>query len=178
MDRRFIEAIHNEENVEERNIRPVNIADADAITKIYNHYIKTTTITFETQPLSSQEMTSRIKDISAHYPYFVYERDGKILGYCYAHLWKDRAAYSKTLETTIYIDKDAVHQGIGSLMVKHLIHLCREQGFHALIACITDGNEASIKMHEQLGFKPVSCFKEVGYKFGRWLDVVDLEYQL
>lgn len=178
MGNTFQENIHNTENDDARNIRPVTLADAEAITEIYNHYIKTTTITFETEPITSQEMASRIKDISAHFPYFVYEREGKILGYCYAHLWKERAAYSKTLETTIYIDKDAVHQGLGSLMVNHLIELCRKQGFHALIACITDGNEASVKMHEQLGFKPVSCYKEVGNKFGRWLDVVDLEYML
>lgn len=162
----------------EGDIRPVALADAEAITEIYNHYIKETTITFEVEPITAAEMASRIKDIFAHFPYFVYEKHGKILGYCYAHLWKQRAAYSKTLETTIYLDKDAVHHGIGSLMVSHLIELCRAQGYHALIACITEGNEASVKMHESLGFKQVSSFKEVGYKFGKWLGAVDLEYIL
>lgn len=163
---------------DERYIRPVSLADAAAITKIYNHYIKETTITFEIEPITVEEMASRIKEISAQFPYFVYEQDGKILGYCYAHLWKQRAAYSKTLETTIYLDKNATHQGLGSLMVKHLIQLCKAQGYHALIACITEGNEASVQMHEHLGFKQVSEFKEVGEKFGRWLGVVDLEYIL
>ena len=159
-------------------VRPVTLADAEAITTIYNHYIKETTITFEVEPITAEEMASRIREISAHFPYFVYEEEGKVLGYCYAHLWKQRAAYSKTLETTIYLDKDAIGRGIGSLMVKHLIELCREQGYHALIACITEGNEASVRMHEKLGFKQVSEFKEVGQKFGRWLGVVDLEYIL
>lgn len=159
-------------------IRPVTLADAEAITSIYNHYIKETTITFEVEPITAEEMANRIKDISAHFPYFVYEKDGKILGYCYAHLWKERAAYSKTLETTIYIDHHIVHHGLGSLMVRHLIELCRAQGYHALIACITEGNEASVKMHESLGFKQVSEYKEVGNKFGHWLGVVDLEYIL
>jgi len=163
---------------DERNIRPVSLADAAAITEIYNHYIKATTITFEVEPIMVEEMASRIREIAAQFPYFVYEQDGKILGYCYAHLWKQRAAYSKTLETTIYLDKEATHQGLGTLMVKHLINLCRAQGYHALIACITEGNEASVKMHEQLGFKQVSEYKEVGEKFGRWLGVVDLEYIL
>lgn len=170
---------HGTDNEEEgQHIRPVTLADAKAITGIYNHYIKNTTVTFEIEPITADEMAGRIKDISAHFPYFVYEKDGRILGYCYAHLWKQRAAYSKTLETTIYIDEHAVHHGIGSLMVEHLIKLCRAQGYHALIACITEGNEASVKMHERLGFKQVSEFKEVGKKFGRWLGVVDLEYIL
>lgn len=100
------------------------------------------------------------------------------MGYCYAHQWKERAAYSKTLETTIYIDKDATRQGLGRIMVKLLIDICRNEGYRALIACITQGNEASIKMHESLGFKQVSEFKEVGFKFDTWLDVVDLELLL
>ena len=161
-----------------QNIRPVTLSDAEAITEIYNHYIKETAITFEVEPITVEEMASRIREISANFPYFVYEEKGKVLGYCYAHLWKQRAAYSKTLETTIYLDKNATRRGIGSLMVKHLIELCREQGYHALIACITEGNEASVRMHEKLGFKQVSEFKEVGQKFGQWLGVVDLEYIL
>lgn len=156
-------------------IRPVTLSDAEAIVEIYNHFINETTVTFETEPITSEEMERRIKEISARFPYFVYEKDGKILGYCYAHLWKERAAYSKTLETTIYLHKDATHQGIGSLMVRHLIDLCRVQGYHALIACITEGNEASVRMHEQLGFRQVSEYKQVGYKFEKWLGVVDME---
>ena len=167
-----------QEEEEKKYLRPVKLSDAKAIVEIYNHYINETAITFETEPITTEEMASRIKSISAHFPYFVYEKDGKILGYCYAHLWKERAAYAHTLETTIYLHKDATHQGIGSLMVSHLIDLCRTQGFHALIACITEGNEASVRMHEKLGFKQVSEYKEVGRKFGRWLGVVDLEYIL
>lgn len=160
------------------NIRPVTLSDAEAIVEIYNHFISNTTITFETEPITAEEMTRRIEEISARFPYFVYEKDGKILGYCYAHLWKERAAYSKTLETTIYLHKDATHQGIGSLMVRHLIDLCRTQGYHALIACITEGNEASVRMHEKLGFRKVAEYEQVGNKFGKWLGVVDMEILL
>lgn len=120
-------------------------------------------------------MKERIISISASFPYFVYEENGEILGYCYAHPWKERAAYAKTLETTIYLHPQAIHHGIGQLMVSHLIDLCRLQGFHALIACITEGNDASVNMHKKLGFEQVSEFKEVGFKFGKWLGVVDLE---
>ncbi len=159
----------------EKQIRPVTLEDAGAIVDIYNYFITDTTVTFEVQPLTVEEMAERIREISARFPYFVYEEDGRVLGYCYAHLWKERAAYSKTLETTVYLHKDATHRGIGSMMVNHLVDLCREQGYHALIACITEGNEASVKMHEKLGFRQVSEYKEVGRKFGEWLGVVDLE---
>ncbi len=162
----------------EKKIRPVTLEDAGAIVDIYNYFITDTTVTFEVQPLTVEEMAERIREISARFPYFVYEEDGRVLGYCYAHLWKERAAYSKTLETTVYLHKDATHRGIGSLMVNHLVDLCREQGYHALIACITEGNEASVRMHEKLGFRQVSEYKEVGRKFDEWLGVVDLELLL
>ena len=98
-----------------------------------------------------------------------------MVGYCYAHLWKERVAYSQTLETTIYLHPDYCHRGIGKRLMQQLIEQCRAQGFHALIACITGGNEGSIALHQSLGFEQRSCFKEVGHKFGAWLDVVDLE---
>ena len=157
------------------NIRKVEIADAKAIVDIYNYYVENTAISFETEALTVNEMAERIKDISSKFPYFVYEKDGKILGYCYAHLWKERVAYSQTLETTIYLHPDYCHRGIGKRLMQQLIEQCRAQGFHALIACITGGNEGSIALHRALGFEQRSCFKEVGRKFGAWLDVVDLE---
>ena len=141
-------------------IRTVKFQDARAIANIYNEYIKNSVISFETEPLSLQEMQSRIVEISAHFPYYVYEQqDGEILGYCYAHLWKERDAYKHTL-------------------MQRLIGECCRQGYHALIACITEGNEASILMHSKLGFKQVSHFEKVGFKFGRWLGVVDYELLL
>lgn len=156
-------------------IRPVTLSDAERITEIYNHYIAETTISFETEPLTVAQMADRINDISAHWPYFVYEHNGNVLGYCYAHPWKERAAYSATPETTIYLDKDATRRGIGRLLMQHLIEACRTKGFHALIACITADNAPSIALHKDLGFSQVSLFKEVGRKFDRLLDVVDME---
>ena len=97
-----------------------------------------------------------------------------MVGYCYAHAWKERVAYSHTLETTIYLHPQYCHQGIGTLLMQRLIALCRAQGVHVLIVCITGGNEGSIALHRALGFEQQSCFKEVGRKLGAWLDVVDL----
>ncbi len=156
-------------------IRKVNATDAQAIAHIYNHYVLNTTISFETQAVTTAHMLHRITSISAQYHYLVYEHEGRVVGYCYAHLWKERVAYSQTLETTIYLHPDYCHRGIGKRLMQQLIEQCRAQGFHALIACITGGNEGSIALHQSLGFEQRSCFKEVGHKFGAWLDVVDLE---
>lgn len=120
-------------------------------------------------------MRSRITGIVSHFPYFVYETEGKIAGYCYAHAWKERAAYRHTLETTVYLASEYQGKGIGKQLMQTLINECRHRGYHALIACITEGNEASNSLHQKLGFKQVSHFEKVGLKFDRWLDVFDYE---
>lgn len=159
-------------------IRDVRPADMPEITRIYNHYVLETDISFETEPVSVGEMTRRMEEFTASYPYIVCVADGRVAGYCYAHPWKSRAAYAGTLETTIYLDPDFTRRGIGLALMERLIDDCRKAGFDSLIACITGGNEASCRMHERLGFRQVSFFKAVGRKFGRMLDVVDYQLQL
>ena len=159
-------------------IRKVTIQDAQAIADIYNVYVQNSVATFETEPVTLQEMCWRIEEISAQYPYLVYEEDGKILGYCCAHEWKTRTAYSQTLETTVYVAVTSQRKGIGKKLMKHLIEECRLTGAHALIACITDGNDDSVMLHQKFGFHQVSHFCQVGKKFGRWLDVVDFQLLL
>lgn len=156
-------------------IREVRPDDAAQIAGIYNRYILETTISFETQPLSAEDMRIRIEEISSYFPYFVAKNNGKLTGYCYAHPWKERAAYCKTLETTIYLASEAKGRGLGTRLMTQLIKECRNRGYHALIACITAENEESCQFHERLGFKKVSHFEQVGQKFGRWLDVADYE---
>ncbi len=156
-------------------IRPVTLADAWRVAAIYNRYIEDTTITFETELVTPEDMRVRIETISSAFPYFVYEYDGELLGYCYAHSWKEREAYSKTLETTVYLAPEIFREGVGSLLMARLIEECRRRGYHALVACITADNLPSLKFHQRLGFRPVSRFSEVGRKFDRWLDVIDLE---
>lgn len=159
----------------EFTIRPVRLTDAEAITGIYNPFITQTTISFETQPLTAEEMRQRIAEISSSYPYFVCEKSGQVCGYCYVHAWKERKAYAHTLEVTIYLAPSAQGHGVGVEMLRQLIDASRQCGAKVLIACITGGNDRSIRLHRSLGFEQVSCFKNVGYKFGKLLDVVDLE---
>lgn len=159
-------------------IRGVNPADCKAITDIYNVYIKSSTATFETEPVSEDEMRQRISDIAASYPYLVYEADGKIVGYCCAHAWKERAAYFRTLETAIYLSEEYKGKGIGRKLMTELIEECRRQDYYVLIACITSENEESSAFHLKLGFRQVSLFEKVGIKFGRRLDVADYELLL
>ncbi len=156
-------------------IRYVRNNDAAAITRIYNYYITETDISFETEPVSIEEMHRRINAISPDFPYLVFESEGEIAGYCYAHPWKERAAYRFTLETTVYVEKCKTGKGIGRQLMLELINECKAKGFHALVACITGGNVPSCRMHASLGFHRVSQFSEVGFKHGRLLDVTDYE---
>ena len=159
-------------------IRPVNLNDAAQIADIYNHYILHSAITFETAPLTEEEMRSRIALISRENPYLVEEEDGQINGYCYYHRWKEREAYRHSVETTVYVHPDRQRQGSGRRLMLALIEAARRTDVHCMIACITCPNAASEALHKLLGFRQVSLYKEVGRKFGRWLDVYDFELLL
>ena len=155
--------------------RKIEEQDIPQITELYNWYIANGVESFETEPLTEGQMRRRVEDISARFPYYVAVDEGRVVGYCYAHPWKERAAYSRTFETTIYLRHDIKRQGVGTELMRLLITDCRSLGCKALIACITGENEASIAFHRRLGFEQASLFKSVGYKHGRWLDVVDME---
>lgn len=150
--------------------------DVADIARIYRGYVENSVATFELDPLSESGMLSRIRGVVPDYPYFVWEEEGKVAGYCYAHPWKSYPAYRVTLETTVYIDPEAKGKGGGTRLMRRLIEECRRRGFISLIACITAENEESCRFHEKLGFEKVSSFRKVGKKFNRLLDVVD--YQL
>lgn len=156
-------------------IREVREADCREITEIYNYYVENSIATFDTIPVTEQQMLDNIRNISADYPYYIYEIDGAIAGYCYAHSWKTRKACQLTAETTVYIAPQHTGKGIGQLLMKCLIKECRNRKLHALIACITAENTGSCIMHEKLGFKKVSAFYEVAFKAGQYLGVADYE---
>ncbi len=159
-----------------RNVQPKN--DAAALAAIYNEYVLGTTISFETQALPPAQMEARIASFAAEFPYLVYEERGVVLGHCYAHRWKERAAYARTWESTIYLSPQACGKGVGRKLMQELISRCRDAGCRVLIACITRDNEPSCRFHEALGFRRVSHFHAVGEKFGKLLDVVDYQLEL
>ncbi len=153
-------------------IRKVRNADADAIVTIYNHYIENTVITFEEQPLSAGDMTSRIEIINqSELPWIVFEKDGTVVGYAYASKWNGRSAYRFSVETSVYLSGASRSLGIGTELYEVLFDLLRQNSIHAAIGSITLPNPQSIALHEKFGMEKVAHFKEVGYKFGKWLDV-------
>lgn len=159
-------------------IRPVSLADAPRIAEIYNRFVLETTVSFEEEPLTVSQMEERIRAFSTNGSYSVYEVDGRVEGFCYAHPWKERPSYRHTLEVTIYLTEACQGKGVGTELMHRLIDHCRTIPAKALIACITAENEASVKFHAKMGFEKVSHFRAVGFKQGRWLDVVDMELLL
>ncbi len=153
------------------NIRRAKSDDAGQIAEIYNYYILNTHHTFETEPLSAEEMRERVDEICENYPYLVAEENGEILGYVYATQFKLRQAYKHSVEASIYVKNQAKQKGIGSQLYEKLLAELAETDVHAIMAGISLPNEASVKFHEKLGYEKVAHFKEVGYKLGRWVDV-------
>ena len=125
-------------------------------------------ISFETEPPTAAVMAERIR--TAHL-WLVAERDGRVEGYAYGGRHRDRAAYDRTAEVSAYIDRSAQRRGIGRELYTALFHELRERGFRLLVAGITLPNEASVAIHEALGFEPVGVYKNVGFKNGQWWDV-------
>jgi L-amino acid N-acyltransferase YncA len=153
-------------------VRPALAADAESIARIYNHYILTTVITFEEEPVLAQDMLVRIaetRDLSL--PWLVAEVAGTIVGYAYARKWRPRSAYRYSAETTIYLEHGYEGRGIGKKLYSELLPLLRERGIHVAIGGVALPNEASVALHEKLGFEHVATFREVGFKHDRWVDV-------
>ena len=152
-------------------LRPATASDAAAICAIYNPYVLDTVITFEQSPVSESEMTQRIRETTAQYPWLVAEVDFTVVAYAYATRWRTRAAYDFTLESTIYVDKTFTGRGIAKPLYRELLRELKSRGVHAVVGCIALPNDASVALHEKCGFVKVAHFPQVGRKFERWVDV-------
>lgn len=153
-------------------IRPATITDAAAIAAIYNHYVLQTSVTFEEEAVSTEDMAQRIADtLAAELPWLAWVEGEKILGYAYASKWKARCAYRYAVESTVYLDKAATGRGLGTQLYTALIAVLKKQKLHCVIGGIALPNAASVALHEKFGFQKVAQFKEVGWKFERWIDV-------
>lgn len=152
-------------------IRPASVADAAAICKIYNPYILDTFISFETEPVTPEQMAHRIVDITTHFPWLVCVEDGQILGYAYATKWRARAAYQHAVESSVYLSSAAAGKGLGSALYRALIAELEKLPVHVVIGGVALPNAASVALHEKMGFEKVAHFAQVGKKFDRWIDV-------
>ncbi|MES2297478.1 MAG: arsinothricin resistance N-acetyltransferase ArsN1 family B [Pseudomonadota bacterium] len=154
------------------NIRDAKDGDAAAICAIYNHYVAHSTISFEEDAVATGVMEQRMAAVrAAGLPWLVIEQDGALAGYAYASKWRDRHAYRYSVETTVYLAPGIARQGLGRAVYAALLARLTNAGFRVAIGGIAQPNTASVALHETLGFEKVAHFKDVGFKFGRWIDV-------
>ena len=156
----------------EVRIRPAAAADAGALARIYNFYVRETIVTFEEEAVSDAEMAARLREVeNAELPWLVAERAGAVAGYACARPWKPRRGYRFSVEVAVYVEPESGGRGIGSALYEHLLPAVRARGIHAVIGGIALPNAASVALHEKFGFEKVAHFRETGFKLGRWIDV-------
>ncbi|MFM9959093.1 MAG: N-acetyltransferase family protein [Phycisphaerales bacterium] len=153
------------------SIRSAEARDFDAVAALTNHYIVHTSIHFGTDPVSADELRGVWERSRARYPFLIAEVGGVFAGYAKAGVWRDRAAYSWTPETGIYIEPRVQARGVGTALYRALLDELRTRGFRSVVAGITLPNEASVRLHERVGFRAVGVVKDAGWKFGAWHDV-------
>jgi phosphinothricin acetyltransferase len=164
----------------ELNIRPSHDEDIGAITAIYGHHVRHGVGSFEEVPPSAEEIGRRRGEILARgLPYLIAERGGRVVGYCYAGPFRPRSGYRFTVEDSIYVDPAEIGRGIGRALLAPVLACCEALGYRQMVAVI-GGREtvASIRLHEALGFAYMGVFEAVGFKFGRWVDIVLMQRAL
>jgi len=152
-------------------IRPAHSSDLDEITDIYNEAVLTTTGTFDTTPKTLDEQRLWFEQHGEKYPVMVAELESVIVGWASLSQWSDRCAYTGTAEISLYVKQEHRGRGVGQKLMEAIVAEGRNAGLHSILARIAEGNEVSIKLHESAGFHHVGVMKEVGWKFGRRLDV-------
>lgn len=152
-------------------IRKASSDDAAAIAAIYNHYVKTSCISFEQDEVSVATMTERMTEVNKQLVWYVASLNNMVVGYAYATPWRSRSAYRFSVETSVYINHQYTGQGHGQQLYQVLLDDLRQRQIHTVIGGIAQPNPASVALHEKMGFEKVAHFKEVGFKFNRWIDV-------
>jgi phosphinothricin acetyltransferase len=159
-------------------IRLVARRDADAIREIYNREVAESTVTFDLVARSVAEQAAWMDEHSGGHPALVAIDGAALVGFASVSPYRPRPAYATTVENSVYVRRDRQGAGIGKALLAGLVDVTREHGFHSMIARIVGGHEASIALHRSCGFAPVGVEREVGRKFGRWLDVVLMQRML
>jgi phosphinothricin acetyltransferase len=159
-------------------IRSASRADLAAINEIYNHYVINSVCTYQEAPSTADE---RGRWFDAHGPnqaIIVAELDGQIVGYGSLSSFHQRSGYRFTAENSVYVRHEMLGRGIGGELLAELIRRARSLGYRVIIATVDSGQESSLRLHERSGFVRCGHLKQVGFKFGRWLDVIYLQYLL
>jgi len=152
-------------------IRSAEPGDAPRLCDIYNHYVLHADATFEEEPVPVEEMRQRVEEVQKHFFWLVYEDGGDVVAYAYAGKWKARAAYRHSVELSVYVSPGQHGRGIGKELYAELLRRLRERDVHSVIGGVAGNNAASFALHLSFGFEQVAHFREVGYKFGQWIDV-------
>ena len=159
-------------------VRLARPSDGEAIRTLYNVEVATSTVTFDLVPRTAEEQAAWMEARSGALAVVVAEEAGEILGFASLSPYRNRPAYATTVEDSVYVARDARGRGVGSAVLGALLELAAVHGFHSVMARIADRNEASIELHRRHGFDVVGVEREVGRKFGRWLDVVLMQKML
>ncbi|MGH9086405.1 MAG: GNAT family N-acetyltransferase [Acidimicrobiales bacterium] len=160
------------------DVRLATLDDAEPIRAIYNVEVLTSTVTFDLVPRTLEEQRAWLGARSGAHAVLVAEEAGEVVGFGSLSPWRDRPAYSTTVEDSVYIHRDHRGRGVGKALLDQLVDTATAHGFHACMARIVGGHAASIALHEACGFEVVGTEREVGRKLGRWLDVVLMERML
>ena len=152
-------------------IRLATLEDAEAIRSIYNPEVLESTVTFDLVPRSLEDQQAWIDAHSGTYPAIVAEEAGQVAGFGSLTAYKERPAYRTSVEDSVYVHRSFQGHGVGNLLLTSLVGLAADHGFHAMFARIVGGHDASIRLHQKCGFEIIGVEKEVGRKFGQWLDV-------
>lgn len=156
-------------------IRVATEADAGQIVVIYAPFVSENAVSFELVPPTASEMAQRISSALERYPWLVSVRDGAVTGYAYASPFLTREAYQWSVDSSVYIHEEHRGQGVGKALYTSLFACLRLLGYYNVYAGVTLPNDASVALHESMGFSPVGVYRHVGYKFGEWHDVMWLE---
>lgn len=159
-------------------VRPATEADLEAIRAIYNAEVLASTATFDEEPRDPAAQRRWLEAHADPYVVLVAVADGAVLGWGSLSPFGSRPAYRFTVENSVYVQADARGRGVGTVLLRELLRVGRERGFRTVVARITAENGPSIRLHQRCGFVLVGVEREVGYKFGRWLDVVVMQRRL
>lgn len=159
-------------------LRPATAADLPAINAIYNHYVLTSTCTYQIVPETEDGRAAWFHGRSAAHPVIVAERDGKVIAWGSLSAFHKREAFARTVENSIYVRHDCQRLGLGMMLLQELIRLGRDAGHHTIIAAISGEQAGSIALHAKAGFQETGRLNQTGWKFGQWLDVVYMQIML